>query len=472
MLGHRAKEIAYLEAVVDGVFLILAFAVAFTIRSVAPLPLLAPLPLEFAVHFWLPAVAVPLFWLFGARGGLYDPATLNTTWGILKAVLRPLLLLGAVLGLAVFLFQAKAFSRAAFFMFLAIAYVLLVSERLARRAATRRYTGPNLPTRNVIIVGAGAEALEARARILAHPEFALRVLGHVAVPGEAPAEEIASQVLGSMDDLKRLVEDLIVDDVLFAVPFSALLSAEPHVAWCEEVGVTVHLKVDFIRTLFSRTYPSELDGMPMLTMSTTPQDAVALLLKRTVDFVVSSVMLVGLSPLLALCALAVKTTSPGSVYFRQQRVGLNGRIFTLLKFRSMYRDAEERRKELERLNEASGPVFKMRRDPRITPVGRLLRRFSLDELPQLWNVFRGDMSLVGPRPPLPDEVRRYERWQRRRLSMKPGLTCLWQVAGRSNIGFDEWMKLDLAYIDNWSLKLDFVILLRTVPAVVLARGAR
>jgi exopolysaccharide biosynthesis polyprenyl glycosylphosphotransferase len=275
-----------------------------------------------------------------------------------------------------------------------------------------------------------------------------------------------------MDDLKGLVEDLIVDDVLFAVPFSALLSAEPHVAWCEEVGVTVHLKVDFIRTLFSRTYPSELDGMPMLTMSTTPQDAVALLLKRTVDFVVSSVMLVGLSPLLALCALAVKTTSPGSVYFRQQRVGLNGRIFTLLKFRSMYRDAEERRKELERLNEASGPVFKMRRDPRITPVGRLLRRFSLDELPQLWNVFRGDMSLVGPRPPLPDEVRRYERWQRRRLSMKPGLTCLWQVAGRSNIGFDEWMKLDLAYIDNWSLKLDFVILLRTVPAVVLARGAR
>ena len=160
------------------------------------------------------------------------------------------------------------------------------------------------------------------------------------------------------------------------------------------------------------------------------------------------------------------------MFFRQRRVGLNGRTFVLYKFRSMSRDAEGRRGELESLNEMSGPVFKMQRDPRVTPIGRFMRRLSFDEVPQLWNVLRGDMSLVGPRPPLPDEVRKYVRWQRRRLSMKPGLTCLWQVSGRNRIDFDDWMRMDLSYIDNWSLKLDFEILLRTLPAVISARGAR
>jgi lipopolysaccharide/colanic/teichoic acid biosynthesis glycosyltransferase len=174
---------------------------------------------------------------------------------------------------------------------------------------------------------------------------------------------------------------------------------------------------------------------------------------------------------MAAIALAIKLGSPGPIYFSQRRVGLNGRIFTMRKFRSMYQDAEHRLRELQGLNEVDGPVFKIKRDPRITPFGRWLRKFSLDELPQLWHVFAGDMSLVGPRPPLPHEVEQYERWQRRRLSMKPGLTCLWQVSGRNQIGFEEWMRLDLAYIDNWSLGLDFKILIRTVPAVVLARGA-
>jgi lipopolysaccharide/colanic/teichoic acid biosynthesis glycosyltransferase len=176
--------------------------------------------------------------------------------------------------------------------------------------------------------------------------------------------------------------------------------------------------------------------------------------------------------MLLACALAVRLTSSGPILFAQRRVGLNGRTFRLYKFRSMFADAETRRAHLQHLNEMSGPVFKMKRDPRVTAVGRSLRRLSLDELPQLWNVVRGDMSLVGPRPPIPEEVQGYVRWQRRRLSMKPGLTCLWQVNGRNQVGFDEWMKLDLAYIDNWSLKLDLQILLRTIPALLQARGAQ
>ena len=169
--------------------------------------------------------------------------------------------------------------------------------------------------------------------------------------------------------------------------------------------------------------------------------------------------------------MAIKLTSNGSVIFRQERIGLNGRTFTLYKFRTMLEDAHARRDEVNHLNEMTGPVFKAKSDPRVTAIGRVLRKFSLDELPQLWNVLKGDMSLVGPRPPIPEEVRSYHRWHRRRLSMKPGLTCLWQISGRNDIDFDRWMQLDLQYIDNWSPGLDVKILLRTIPAVLSGRGA-
>jgi len=178
------------------------------------------------------------------------------------------------------------------------------------------------------------------------------------------------------------------------------------------------------------------------------------------------------APAFAAIALAIKLESPGPVFFRQRRIGLNGREFWMWKFRSMCHDAEARRAELERHNEMDGPVFKMSQDPRVTRVGRLLRRTSLDEFPQFWNVLRGRMSVVGPRPPLPEEVRRYKRWQRRRLSVKPGLTCLWQVRGRNQLDFAEWMALDLHYIDTWSLWGDLKIVLMTIPAILMGRGAR
>ena len=180
-----------------------------------------------------------------------------------------------------------------------------------------------------------------------------------------------------------------------------------------------------------------------------------------------------LGPLVMLpVAIGIKLTSPGPILFRQKRSGLHGRLFTMYKFRSMVNDAEMLRAELEAFNEMTGPVFKMNQDPRVTPIGKFMRRTSIDEFPQLWNVLVGDMSLVGPRPPIPNEVDKYDPWHRRRLSMKPGLTCLWQISGRNKIGFDQWMKLDLQYIDNWSLWLDFTILLRTIPVVLSGFGAR
>jgi exopolysaccharide biosynthesis polyprenyl glycosylphosphotransferase len=224
--------------------------------------------------------------------------------------------------------------------------------------------------------------------------------------------------------------------------------------------------------MLSRTFVGEFEGTPMLTLESTPSDPIPLALKRALDVAGALVGLVLLSPVFLAAALAVRLSSPGPVLYRQDRVGLNGRVFKILKFRSMYADADRRLAELRAHNEMDGPVFKMANDPRMTPVGRWLRRYSLDELPQLWNVLVGEMSLVGPRPPIPDEVQAYERWQRRRLSMKSGITCLWQVEGRNDIDFETWMKLDMEYIDNWSLALDMKILLKTIPVVLLARGAR
>ncbi len=215
----------------------------------------------------------------------------------------------------------------------------------------------------------------------------------------------------------------------------------------------------------------DLDGMPLLSFATTPTSQIQLMAKRALDVALSSLLLLLGLPVVTLIAGLIKLTSGGNVLFRQTRCGLNGRFFTIYKFRTMVEGAEDRRRELLHLNEMKGPVFKLRSDPRVTWLGRFLRRFSLDELPQLWNVLRGDMSLVGPRPPIPEEVAQYQRWQRRRLAMKPGLTCLWQISGRNNIDFERWMQLDLEYIDSWSPLLDLKILVKTIPAVLSGRGA-
>jgi exopolysaccharide biosynthesis polyprenyl glycosylphosphotransferase len=471
MLSPRAKQAVYLRALLDAALLCLAFVLAFLIRGYVPLPFLAPPSLlSFAVHFWLLAIAVPLFWALSRDTSQHRGASYLDE---LRCVATPVVYLGLLLGTAIFLFQAKSFSRAVFFIFLLLAFPLIGVGRILLRFATSRLDSRQESLRNLLIVGLSDEAVEVRRRIESHPEYRMRVVGYLAgVNQNSDCRPAVDDVLGTIDDLKRIVEDQVVDEVIFVMPPADVFECEQHIAWCEELGVTVHLRVDFVRTLFARTYPTELDGTPILTLSSTPRDPVGLMTKRSLDIAVSLAAVVVVSPLMLLSALAIRLTSAGPIIFSQERIGLNGRPFRLHKFRSMYQDAEKRRAEVAALNEVSGPVFKIANDPRVTPVGRWLRKFSIDELPQLWNVLVGDMSLVGPRPPLHNEVRQYQRWQKRRLSMKPGITCLWQVKGRSKIPFEDWMKLDLEYIDNWSLRLDFKILLRTIPAVVLAKGAR
>jgi exopolysaccharide biosynthesis polyprenyl glycosylphosphotransferase len=278
---------------------------------------------------------------------------------------------------------------------------------------------------------------------------------------------------GVIAELESVLAQEPVDEVFITLPrdkYAYLIDLI--VRHCEEQGIIVRLRTNMFQLKIARMQVDELDGMPLVTIRSGPSDGWQLIVKRLLDIFASSVLLVVLAPILALVACLIKLDSPGPVLFRQERVGLNKRRFSLFKFRTMVEGAEHQQPLLEGLNQANGPVFKIRDDPRITRVGQFLRRYSIDELPQLFNVLRGDMSLVGPRPLPVRDIKRIEtHWHKRRLSMKPGVTCLWQVNGRSDVSFDHWVRMDLEYIDNWSLALDMKILMMTIPAVLKGSGA-
>jgi len=330
--------------------------------------------------------------------------------------------------------------------------------------------------RHVLLVGDTPQALEIARTIETNEKRGIRLLGFAQVAPAAPERPSPSRFGRSypvyrLDQLPELLRRHVIDEVVFAVAKDELEGLEEAFLLCELEGVKARVLLSFFPHVLSKVYLERLREMPLLTFSTTPENEYLLLLKRVTDLAMAVVLLAVLSPLLALLALVIKLTSRGPVLYRQTRCGLGGRKFTVYKFRSMRADAHRRREELEALNEMDGPVFKIRDDPRCTAVGRFMRKFSLDELPQLINILTGDMSFVGPRPPLPEEVERYERWQRRRLRMQPGLTCLWALEGRNQLNFKRWMELDLEYIDHWSPGLDWRILLKTIPVVLLGRGA-
>jgi exopolysaccharide biosynthesis polyprenyl glycosylphosphotransferase len=264
-----------------------------------------------------------------------------------------------------------------------------------------------------------------------------------------------------------------IDEVVIALPMDKYGSlVHSIVRLCEEQGTIVRVWPDIFHLRIAKLHIDELNGIPFVTLRSGPQNEWLLILKRLIDVLGSITLLLALLPLFAVVAVLIKWDSPGPVFFTQERVGLNKRRFQLIKFRTMAKGAEKQQQVLEHLNEAVGPVFKIRDDPRITRIGKFLRRLSIDELPQLLNVFKGDMSLVGPRPlPLRDVENIDTQWHKRRFSVYPGLTCLWQISGRSTLSFDDWVRLDLEYIDNWSLGLDLKILMRTIPAILKGDGA-
>ena len=381
-----------------------------------------------------------------------------------------------ILATLAFLLPLRQLSRTWFALFAALSAVLLVTEKILVRIIARWVRSKGLNYRTLLIVGTGHRATDIARMIAGHKFWGYKILGFVSDGHRLSNGWARYRIYGSVPELKHILETgqigEPIDEIVFAVTRKKLDEMKQIFLLCEELGIRTRVAMNFIQNRVARLEIEELEGVPFLTFTTTPSNEAHLALKRALDVAISLLVLGLGMPVIGVAALAIKLSSPGSVLFKQRRMGLNGRVFTLYKFRTMIEDAHERREELAHLNEMNGPVFKVRDDPRVTPVGRWLRRFSLDEIPQLWNVLKGDMSLVGPRPPIPEEVASYHRWHRRRLSMKPGLTCLWQISGRNQIqDFDHWMKLDLQYIDNWSPSLDFKILLRTIPAVLSGKGA-
>ncbi len=377
--------------------------------------------------------------------------------------------------LLAFLFFTRSLdhSRMLVLIFILMNLVTLLSFRgfISRLLNYLRKRGYNF--KNILIIGTGSPARDFMGEVKNNPEWGFRISGVLDWEDGLKGKKIRGfSVIGNLKDLPSILKNDHVDYVVFAVCKRYLNLIEDSLLVCEEMGVPTCVLADFFPLRFSRKRMGEFQTKPAIVFSTAPDSDTWLLLKDLSDRLFTLVGLVLLSPFMLAISLLIKLTSRGPILFTQERCGLNGRKFIMFKFRTMVDNADQMKDILLEKNEMDGPAFKITNDPRLTKVGNVLRKFSLDEFPQLFNVLKGDMALVGPRPPLPREVSQYDPWQRRKLSMKPGLTCLWQINGRNNINFEKWMKMDLEYIDNWSLWLDTKILFKTIPAVIWGTGAK
>ncbi|MBI5068463.1 MAG: exopolysaccharide biosynthesis polyprenyl glycosylphosphotransferase [Deltaproteobacteria bacterium] len=475
MESHRQRALARVVLAGDALLVVLAMALATGLHALARRTLPGfRVPPSFDQYALLPFLTLPLFlaWIAGFRmHRLHDRA-----WTLAQLALGLARVHVAVfLSLAVVIFLTRSIlNRSLIAAFLACTYGLMLAER-ALLLSWRRYQHVHGPGRErLLLVGDDGEALRAFLDLLGAEPFRPAVVGLLRPEGAAAAGEAPEglRTLGRVADLARVLHAEAVDQVLFFPPLHRPAEAVQALDQCELLGVPASFYVELPRTSTAAPRVVTRGSFPFVTFDVAPKSAAALAVKHGIDAVAAGLGLLLLSPLLIAAALAIWATMGRPVLFVQERAGLYGRRFRMYKFRTMRRDAEREQQALRGQNEMSGPVFKIARDPRITRLGHLLRRTSIDELPQLFNVLLGQMSLVGPRPLPLQEQQAIVGWQRRRLSMKPGLTGLWQVSGRSGIDFEHWMRLDLEYIDRWSLALDLQLLLRTIPAVFLARGAR
>jgi exopolysaccharide biosynthesis polyprenyl glycosylphosphotransferase len=424
--------------------------------------------LDFPIAALLLVVSVLCWIAIGYWFNVYEKLDSAHPSVVLRDTFRQCLL-GAISLVVVEFMLRLDLSRSFVALFAVYAWILLCLFRInAARVigAVRRGFGT---AHYVMVVGSGERARHLGEALEQSADYGIRLMGFLdEQPGQVQLSETYEQF--QLSRLHELLSGHVIDEIIFAVDSSKLAGMEEVFLLCDEEGVRTRVVVDFFPHVNSQVYLDRLGATPLLTFSAAPHDEIRLLAKRSTDVVLAAAALVLLLPFMFAIGLLIRLTSPGPAIFRQERCGLNGRRFTFYKFRSMCNNAEELKASLAHLSKRATAV-KIPNDPRLTGVGRFLRKFSIDEWPQLWNVVKGDMSLVGPRPAVPEEVETYQRWQRRRLRMRPGLTCLWAVAGRDAIDFDTWMKMDMQYIDNWSLALDWKIILRTIPRVLTGRGA-
>lgn len=469
MLREQVRLFNRLSILPDFTLVVSAMLLAYHVRSLFQGSILPPYD-----YFWVLLVILPVWYYLLNRQGLYSSIRRLSVFNIATSLINVHLLGGLLTASVIYFLDRDRYSRGLFLAFLGISFLLLCLEKIAVRLVLGFCRRQGFNTRNLLIVGTEERARRFHDLVEDHADWGLKIIGFLCADICTSEFEIEGHpVLGNMDDLMDLCITKSVDEVVFCIPKDLVEGAEDFLQNLQELGITVRMILDFyVLPRCKMDIGFFHETLPVLTFHTHSLDAEQLFLKRLMDIAGALFGLSILAMLFPFIALATKLDSVGPIFFSQERVGQSGRIFRLWKFRSMYQDAEERKKELSAQNEMNGAIFKIKNDPRVTRVGRFLRKTSLDELPQFWNVLRGDMSLVGTRPPTPDEVARYENWHRRRISIKPGITGMWQTSGRSSIeDFDEIVRLDLYYIDKWNIWLDIWILMKTVRTVLAGSGS-
>ena len=470
MLKEKDQLLRKLLILSDAATICVSFFVAYILRQ--NMQMLGQL---YSLSKYLNILALVLFsWMLALRStGLYESLRRESLFGITRRIIKSAFFVMVVSISAIFIFKMEFVSRTFILSLLVVTILFLIFERWIVISWLRFFRKRGYNFRNILIVGTGPRAERFIKLVHKHDEWGLRIIGIIDAEKKMMGKTIAGEkVMGLLGDVPRILIENIVDEAMFIIPRKWIPIIEESLLACEVQGVKTNLATDFFNMKIASWSAGEVGGMPIMGFKTTVGEEWQLLVKRLSDILLSLVGIVAALPIFVIITFAIKFLSHDQAIFKQVRSGLNGRRFVMYKFRTMVNGAEAKLGALRVHNEMAGPVFKMRKDPRVTKLGRFLRRSSLDELPQLFNVLKDEMSIVGPRPPIPSEVEKYQIWQRRRLSMKPGLTCLWQINGRNNVDFDKWMKLDLEYIDNWSLALDLKILLKTIPAVLFSVGAR
>lgn len=421
--------------------------------------------------FFLIVFMTALWLLILNKQGAYSVQRFSSFWTDVRVVLGTVIWGGFCLAAYIVVIRPPYIPRTLIATFCLInALCLVLQKRLYFYLAVfYRKRGKN--RRKLLIVGWNSRTRQLLEMIERSPNWGLDVVG-ILTANDGPRDTGNYPALGGLNRLADVLHERLVQEVIITLSTKDFAGLRAMLDTCEREGVQTRIISDFFGSIAKHIQGEVVGGLPIITIRHTSDYELQLFCKRAMDILGSAILLSLLAPLFLALALAIKLTSRGPVFYAQDRVGLGGKAFRFYKFRSMTEDAERRKAMLLDHNEMDGAVFKMKNDPRVTGIGRLLRRFSMDELPQLWHVLKGEMSLVGPRPPMAEELPNFESWQRRKLSMKPGLTCIWQVEGRNRISdFDEWVRMDLTYIDNWSLWLDLKLLLRTIPVIITGKGA-
>ena len=479
MLNRRKKIIVLSHELLDIILTVTAFIGAYFIKKyLLPGPFcgLAESPNYYIILLLIIILWYALFSLFNLYASYRKRSYAQIFWNMVMAVCTGMI----VITFYMFVFKIERVSRIMMGLFFLLNIGLLAFCKWIIYETLIHSSQKEFNIRNLLIIGYKERAKDVIDIIEKNASAGYKILGCLDVNKNTITKEVKNGVcvIGTVDNLENILREEVVDELIFAMPLKEISDVVKYIVLAKEMGIMIRIIPDWY--LYNIMYLPEIGHidfepflkLPTMVLTVTQTKHEELVIKNALDYIFASIISILTIPLFLVIICAIKLSSKGPIFFKQERYGLNGRIFLLYKFRTMVAGAEARQQELEALNETDGPTFKIKKDPRIIPfVGTLLRKTSLDELPQLINVLKGEMSLIGPRPPIPAEVKKYEIWQIRRLSMKPGMTGLWQCTPRRNdVSFEDWVKMDLSYIDNWSLWLDFKILLKTAKVVLMGAG--